>query len=60
MEKWDFDRYKYFRFQKNNKELSKIEKKIWDYAGVEFNINSPKQISDIIFLINYLYPRKGN
>ncbi len=32
-----------------HKELSKIEKKIWDYAGVEFNINSPKQISDIIF-----------
>lgn len=30
-------------------ELSKLEKKIWEYAGEEFNINSPKQLGDIIF-----------
>ena len=30
-------------------ELSKLEKKIWEYAGVEFNINSPKQLGEIIF-----------
>jgi DNA polymerase-1 len=30
-------------------ELTKLEKKIWEYAGVEFNINSPKQLGEIIF-----------
>ena len=30
-------------------ELSKLEKKIWEYAGEEFNINSPKQLGDILF-----------
>ncbi|MDO8430437.1 MAG: DNA polymerase [Candidatus Taylorbacteria bacterium] len=30
-------------------ELSKLEKKIWEHAGVEFNINSPKQLGEIIF-----------
>ncbi len=30
-------------------ELSKLEKKIWEYAGEEFNINSPKQLGEIIF-----------
>ncbi len=30
-------------------ELSKLEKKIWEFAGEEFNINSPKQLGDIIF-----------
>lgn len=32
-----------------HKELSKLEKKIWEYAGVEFNINSPKQLGEILF-----------
>jgi DNA polymerase-1 len=32
-----------------HKELSKLEKQIWNYAGVEFNINSPKQLGEIIF-----------
>jgi len=32
-----------------HKELEKIEKKIWDYAGEEFNINSPKQMGEILF-----------
>jgi DNA polymerase-1 len=30
-------------------ELSKLEKKIWEYAGREFNINSPKQLGEILF-----------
>lgn len=30
-------------------ELEKLEKKIWKLAGREFNINSPKQIGEILF-----------
>ncbi len=30
-------------------ELTKLEKKIWELAGEEFNINSPKQLGVIIF-----------
>ncbi len=30
-------------------ELDVLEKKIWDLAGVEFNINSPKQMGEILF-----------
>lgn len=40
-------------FQKFNKDYSKtlaeIEKKIWDEAGVEFNVASPKQLGEILF-----------
>ncbi len=32
-----------------HKDLEVIEKNIWDKAGVEFNINSPKQIGEILF-----------
>jgi DNA polymerase-1 len=32
-----------------HKDLDIIEKNIWQIAGVEFNINSPKQISEILF-----------
>jgi DNA polymerase-1 len=32
-----------------HKELSKLEKGIWSDAGEEFNINSPKQLGEIIF-----------
>lgn len=32
-----------------HKDLAEIEKNIWKQAGTEFNINSPKQIGDIIF-----------
>ncbi len=30
-------------------ELAKLEKKIWEYAGIEFNVNSPKQLGEILF-----------
>ncbi|GMU73814.1 MAG: hypothetical protein AMXMBFR44_0130 [Candidatus Campbellbacteria bacterium] len=32
-----------------HKQLSALEKKIWDRAGGEFNINSPKQLGDVLF-----------
>lgn len=32
-----------------HKELTELEKRIYKHAGVEFNINSPKQLGDIIF-----------
>lgn len=30
-------------------ELSKIEKRIWKHAGKEFNINSPRQLGEVLF-----------
>jgi DNA polymerase-1 len=30
-------------------ESNKLEKKIWDIAGVEFNISSPKQLGEVLF-----------
>lgn len=32
-----------------HKELSLLEKKIFSYAGEEFNINSPRQLADILY-----------
>lgn len=32
-----------------HKDLSNLEKEIWNYAGVEFNVNSPKQLGEILF-----------
>lgn len=29
--------------------INELEKKIWKHAGVKFNINSPKQMSEVIF-----------
>jgi DNA polymerase-1 len=40
------------------KTLHELEKKINDLAGVEFNINSPKQLSDILFE-KLALPKKG-
>lgn len=33
-----------------HKELEKIQKKIWEYAGEEFNVASPKQLGEILFV----------
>lgn len=33
-----------------HKELSELEKKIWTLAGQEFNINSPKQMGEVLFV----------
>lgn len=33
----------------NHKLLADLEKKIWELAGGEFNINSPKQMGEILF-----------
>jgi DNA polymerase I len=33
-----------------HKTLSELEKKIWKMAGEEFNINSPKQLGEILFV----------
>ncbi len=32
-----------------HRQLSKLESKIWEMAGNEFNINSPKQLGEILF-----------
>ncbi len=32
-----------------HKELEKIEQKIWKEAGGEFNVNSPKQLGEVLF-----------
>ena len=35
--------------QEYHQKLEKLEKKIWQYAGGEFNINSPKQLAEVLF-----------
>ena len=35
--------------EKVNQEISKLEKKIYEFAGEEFNINSPQQLGIILF-----------
>lgn len=42
--------------QKFHKELSSLEGQIWKYAGQEFNINSPKQLGDILYTHLQLVP----
>jgi len=32
-----------------HEELDKLEKKIWKYSGGEFNVNSPKQLAEVLF-----------
>jgi len=34
----------------NHKILTSLEKKIWEMAGGEFNINSPKQMGEVLFV----------
>ncbi len=40
-----------------HEKLSILEKKIWDLAGGEFNINSPKQLGEILFVKLGLKPK---
>lgn len=35
--------------EKFQKELDELEKGIYEFAGVEFNINSPKQLGEVLF-----------
>lgn len=35
--------------KKYHAELTKLEKQIWEHAGVEFNVASPKQLGEILF-----------
>ncbi len=39
-------------------QLSRLEKKIYEASGVEFNINSPQQLADILFRKIQLTPSK--
>ena len=36
--------------EEKHKELNELEKKIWKLAGGEFNINSPKQMGEVLFV----------
>ena len=36
--------------EEKHKELNRLEKKIWKLAGEEVNINSPKQLGEILFV----------
>ena len=47
--KIDVSYFKNYSFELE-KELAKIEKAIYEEAGEEFNINSPKQLGDILFV----------
>ena len=35
--------------QSMEKEVRRLEKEIWDAAGVEFNVNSPTQLAEVLF-----------
>ncbi|MFA6340616.1 MAG: DNA polymerase [Candidatus Paceibacterota bacterium] len=43
--------------KKYHKELSSLEEKIWKLAGENFNINSPKQLGEILFVKLGLKPK---
>src|SRR3989338_4420324 len=36
--------------EEKHKELNELDKKIWKLAGQEFNINSPKQMGEVLFV----------
>ena len=36
--------------EEKHKELNELEKKIWKLTGEEFNINSPKQLGEVLFV----------
>ncbi len=40
-----------------HRQLSAIEAKIWDFAGGEFNINSPKQLGEVLYVKMGLKPK---
>ncbi len=40
--------------------IKDYENKIYDEAGVKFNINSPKQVADILFNVLQIKPKKKN
>ena len=40
-----------------HQKLSILEKKIWEFSGGEFNINSPKQLGEILFVKLGLKPK---
>jgi DNA polymerase-1 len=42
-----------------HRELSKLEKTIWQLVGQEFNINSPKQLGEILFTVLKLNDQDG-
>ncbi len=52
----DVDYFKTFSKQLH-KELTKLEKSIYTHAGTEFNINSPKQMGEILFDTLELKPK---
>ncbi len=45
--------------KKFHKELSQLEKKIYSHAGIEFNINSPKQLGEVLFDALGLKPKNA-
>lgn len=50
----------YFARLKNEfeKEVGKLEREVWDYAGEQFNINSPAQLAEVLF-VRLALPTKG-
>ena len=43
-----------------NKRIEELTKEIYDFAGTEFNIQSPKQLGDILFVkMGIPYPKKN-
>lgn len=45
--------------KKYHKKIDDLRKQIYKYAGVEFNINSPKQLGEILFDVLKLVPKSS-